>query len=329
MSTRTIKRAPVAPGPGAYRVTWSADFGAATGPEDAASQARDFLADLLARGGSLPFLAERHDDKRQGKLLFGLASVPVTIKCPAALRSVRAKMPKAPPPPGLMGAEAFWSAMCSAMDAANAEHGPRWKFKGDAVMMELPARLRSYVCTGADGQPGSRIRYMRDHWAPAARYWPGGAIPAGPIVTPCYKLATKRVLFGNQQANSGIRKYARWLKAWKATHPGAENECGHRPGFGAWLRAQIAEQAAFGPDFRYDAADLAALVGQRFAQKIAKRDSCLAAARASLKTAAEVAKSYAGGATWHREHATKQIVEAWGFHRAAMALRQKSISEEC
>jgi hypothetical protein len=320
MSTRTIKRARVAPGTGAYRVTWSADFGAATGPEDAACQARDFLADLLARGGSLPFLAERHDEKCQGKLLFGIASVPVTIECPASARSVRVKVPKAPPPPTLLGAEAFWSAMCSAINAANAEHGPRWKFKGDAVMMELPARLRSYVVTGADGQPGSRIRYMRDHWAPAARYWPGGAIPAGPIVTPCYKLATKRVLFGNQQAGNGIRNYARWLKAWKATHPGETNESGHKPGFADWLAALPKDK-----DFRYDAADRAAM-------QFSRRKACLEQARRSLNAAKDVAKnSYRllnGAADKYRASATKSVAEAWAFHHAGMACLRQPISAD-
>lgn len=107
---------------------------------------------------------------------FRYEDLPAIKRASATLRKA-IKLLEAVPSSGApvkVDAERFWDLYCAAVSAIRAELGDHWTIKGETVLFSLPPRLRSYR-----GPKGGTIRYRRDHRAPAARYWPGGVIPAG------------------------------------------------------------------------------------------------------------------------------------------------------
>ena len=79
--------------------------------------------------------------------------------------------------------QAFAETLSAACRAAAADLGPRWDLQpGCSQMITLPARLATYRFRRPDGSLSVPIKAPRDRRAPAARYWPGGAIPDGVYV---------------------------------------------------------------------------------------------------------------------------------------------------
>lgn len=68
----------------------------------------------------------------------------------------------------------FWAMHTRAVDAVRNVWGDRWHVYGlESVPVCVPSRL----CT-MTGPLGGKIKWRRDWRMPAAKYWPGGALPA-------------------------------------------------------------------------------------------------------------------------------------------------------
>lgn len=72
-------------------------------------------------------------------------------------------------------AEAFHADLRAAQEAAQLAHPDRWHLvPGASGWIEIPASLRSYR-----SERGAMIRIPEYKRVPAARFWPGGALPHG------------------------------------------------------------------------------------------------------------------------------------------------------
>jgi hypothetical protein len=247
MSNRKLGAAPCATLPGMFRVSWSCDVEAAD-YEAAAEAARQ----IKLLGGAAVFAVEQFPDARQGALMLGLGARRVALDpAPDAKRAKPAAAARRVPgskagenfraQPG----QVFAEGLRAACRAAVAEHGLGWSFvTGASVLLRVPGALASYK-----SERGTRISIRRDLRAPAARYWPGGEIPAAAAQFAPYTRSWRgKVLCPD---GSKTPAYRRWLKAWKAS-PAA-----HAPTeesrFWAWIAAQPK-----GDEYRHDPAEQAA-----------------------------------------------------------------------
>jgi hypothetical protein len=100
----------------------------------------------------------------------------------AQYREIAAKPVKATPKAKraaipTIDAPTFWRLHGAAVEAVIAIYGPGWKCRapmGETVLAVIPTRFRGHV-----GERGTLLKWRADHRFPAARYWPGGALPEG------------------------------------------------------------------------------------------------------------------------------------------------------
>jgi hypothetical protein len=105
--------------------------------------------------------------------------------------------------------DSFMAARGVACQAAIAAFGRAWATEpGASVMATVPA---AWVACRVFGRVA---RMRRDLRLPAARFWPGGTLPSGPVYGAPDRLETAPVLFGNTHANPCGPAYARWLEAF-------------------------------------------------------------------------------------------------------------------
>ncbi|HTI81799.1 MAG TPA: hypothetical protein VL614_15225 [Acetobacteraceae bacterium] len=138
----------------------------------AASAARDRANDPDTRG-RYAGLVQQYDQLAASVHAALVTSRPVRV--PAAPRRSLATAPA-------VGAERFWQAAGAAQRAIIDAYGLHWAVRapiGETILVTVPPRLRSFK-----SERGTTIRYRADHRLPAARFWPGGEIPAVLEVTP-------------------------------------------------------------------------------------------------------------------------------------------------
>ena len=186
MSKRKLGAATALEVPGLYRVTWSADIQAAS-HDDAAALARA----MQLRKGPAAFDVERMPDARQLGFMFGVGARRVVADGPApASKGAPVARAGRVAGDGLQPGQVYAESLGAAVRAAQAAVGDRWAFvPGASVLVVLPAALRSYK-----SERGTVIRTRRDARVPAARFWPGGEIPAGAVLVGDYPIsrATER-----------------------------------------------------------------------------------------------------------------------------------------
>ena len=123
-----------------------------------------------------------------------------------------------------MSAEDFWSAYSVAVAAINAVYGNRWAIVapiGETSLVTVPGRWRSYK-----GSRGGTIRYRADHRMPAARFWPGGVLPAALAQEPDYPREDPAVsvYLGLQRQNHALLSELREAYSKRRQRLGSDRE---------------------------------------------------------------------------------------------------------
>lgn len=121
------------------------------------------------------------------------------VRVPTAPRPRQATVPA-------IGAERFWQAAGAAQRAIIEAYGMAWAVRapiGETVLVTMPPRLRSFK-----SERGTTIRYRADHRLPAARFWPGGRIPATLEIVP----DVARVSAADAEAMQARAHYSALLK---------------------------------------------------------------------------------------------------------------------
>jgi len=138
-----------------------------------------------------------------------IAQITAAIPAPA---KAKPEPRKSTPSTRRLGAREFWDMNSFAVHAIVNVYGTGWKCRaplGETVLASVPAGLRSYKTP-----TGSTVRWLRDHRMPAARFWPGGALPAGLILSEDGPRETKPRAWGNSPNDGyGNDGYAAWAKA--------------------------------------------------------------------------------------------------------------------
>lgn len=108
------------------------------------------------------------------------APAPTPLAVPRKAR--KAVVAKAP----AMTAEQFFDARMAACRAVARECGPNWHLvEGASHWCTIPAKLRSFKTSrGTTIKSGDRRYKVVDARLPAARFWPGGALPEGVVAAP-------------------------------------------------------------------------------------------------------------------------------------------------
>ncbi|HEX3522842.1 MAG TPA: hypothetical protein VHT52_12230 [Stellaceae bacterium] len=101
--------------------------------------------------------------------------------------------------PAKLSAEQFYDAWMLAIKAMRADVGERWDLRASAWQWaKVPPRMTHFltpIVRDADGvvlRGGTKMKWSAEQKYPAARYWPGGALPVGlevsviaaPVLTP-------------------------------------------------------------------------------------------------------------------------------------------------
>lgn len=138
-----------------------------------------------------------------------IAQITAPIPAPA---KAKPEPRKSTPSTRRIGAREFWDMLAIAVHAINYVYGTGWKCRaplGETVLASVPAGLRSYKTP-----TGSTVRWLRDHRMPAARFWPGGVLPSGLIVSEDGPRETKPRAWGNSpNGGYGNDGYTAWAKA--------------------------------------------------------------------------------------------------------------------
>lgn len=144
-----------------------------------------------------------------------LAPASTAIVVPLRKRSV-GKAAQMAPKPAKVGAWEFWRLHGRAVGAVRAVYGDAWKIRapfGDTVLATVASGWKS-----AKTERGTVVKWPADGRMPAAKYWPGGELPAGLVISADYARVsgecTRKLARGRFRTTMRWRRDTRGLNIW-------------------------------------------------------------------------------------------------------------------